>query len=142
MTTAAELVELLGLVEHPEGGWYRRTWTAPERGADGRALGSSVLYLLDASGSSHWHRIDATELWHVVGGDPLELARWDGDGPVDRVVLGPRPGAHEHPQVVVDAGVWQSARTTGAWSLATCVVVPEFRFDGFELAPPGWAPPR
>lgn len=139
-----ELVERLGLEPHPEGGWFRRTWTAPlAAGAepDARAGGSSILYLLGPDDVSRWHRIDASELWHHAAGAPLELSMWDGVGPTSLRRLGADVAAGDLPQLEVPPTVWQSARPLGGWSLATCVVVPEFRFDGFELAPPGWAPP-
>jgi uncharacterized protein len=144
---AARIVERLGLEPHPEGGWYRRTWASEVRAGgggpdgDGRAAGSSILYLLDASGASRWHRIDASELWHHVAGAPLELSWWRDGEPTAHATLGPDLLDGESPQAVIDPGTWQSARTLGAWSLAACVVVPEFRFDGFELAPEGWSPP-
>ncbi len=138
---ATRIVEQLGLEPHPEGGWFRRTWTSEVVDADGRAAGSSILFLLDATGGSRWHRIDASELWHHVAGAPLELSWWRDDAAPSRAMLGPDLLDGESPQVRIDPMTWQTARTTGAWSLAACVVVPEFRFDGFELAAEGWAPP-
>ena len=130
-----------GLAPHPEGGWFRRTWqdeAAP--GARGRA--SSILYLLSANQVSRWHRIDATELWHHVAGAPLQLWRFvDGAAAISRQVLGPDLDDGELPQAMVAPREWQSARSLGAWSLVACVVVPEFTFEGFELAPEDWSPP-
>ncbi|MFN7149205.1 MAG: cupin domain-containing protein [Microthrixaceae bacterium] len=135
------MVQHLGLEPHPEGGWYTRTWTAP--GSDERAAGSSILYLLPADAESRWHRIDATELWQHAAGAPIELSTWaDGAAARRRHLLGPDLLGGEVPQAVIEPAVWQSARSTGAWSLAVCVVVPEFRFEHFELADEGWAPPR
>lgn len=138
-----QLVARLGLEPHPEGGHFRRTWTADgDGGGSGRAAGSSILYLLPADLDSRWHRIDAAELWHHAAGAPLQLSTWaGGSDPVHRRTLGPDLADGEVPQVVVEPHVWQSARSLGAWSLATCVVVPEFRVDGFEMLPEGWSPP-
>jgi predicted cupin superfamily sugar epimerase len=138
-----QLVLRLGLEPHPEGGFYRRTWTSTEQsGDDGRAAGSSILFLLPADVSSRWHRIDATELWQHAAGAPLQLSTWAGGStPVRHHTLGADLADGEVPQAVVDPHVWQSARSLGAWSLATCVVVPEFRFDGFEMLPDDWTPP-
>jgi predicted cupin superfamily sugar epimerase len=137
----SRLVQHLGLEPHPEGGWYTRTWTAPTD--DGRAAGSSILYLLPADAASRWHRIDASELWQHAAGAPIELSTWtEGAAARRRHLLGPDLLDGEVPQAVVDPDVWQSARSTGAWSLAVCVVVPEFRFEHFELAAEGWTPPR
>ena len=137
--TADEIAMSLGLRPHPEGGAYVETWRA-DPGPDGRALGTSIHYLLRAGERSHWHRVDATELWLFHAGGPLALTVEVGPGQVERTVLGPGIAAGERPQVVVPAGAWQSATPLGAWTLVSCVVVPGFSFDGFELAPPGWSP--
>jgi hypothetical protein len=139
-----QLVLRLALEPHPEGGFYRRTWTSSERvGDDGRAAGSSILFLLPADVTSRWHRIDATELWQHAAGAPLQLSTWAGGSASARhQTLGADLADGEVPQAVVEPHVWQSARSLGAWSLATCVVVPEFRFDGFEMLPDDWTPPQ
>ena len=138
---ARALVEHLGLEPHPEGGWFRRTWTAPDAGAEHRGSGSSIQYLIEGGAPSRWHRIDATELWQHAAGAPVELSTWPGEGDVVTCTLGPGVLRGESPQWVVEPAVWQSARSDAEWSLVVCVVVPEFRDDGFELAPPGWVPP-
>jgi uncharacterized protein len=124
-----------GLSPHPEGGWYRETWRAAD-GPDGRSRGTAILFLLDAGERSHWHRVDADELWLWQGGAPLTLgiAASDGEAPIDHA-LGP-----DQPQLLVPAGQWQAARAELGWTLVTCVVVPGFDFAGFTLAPAGWAP--
>jgi NADPH:quinone reductase-like Zn-dependent oxidoreductase len=133
------LVERLGLAPHPEGGWYRETWRhdAP---AGERPAGTAIHYLLAAGQRSHWHRVDATEIWHHYAGDPLRLSVQGGDGAVGEVTLGPDVLAGQRPQVVVPAGAWQAAEPAGAWTLVGCTVSPGFTFEGFEMAPPGWAP--
>jgi predicted cupin superfamily sugar epimerase len=134
MTDADEVIELLGLERHPEGGWYRETWREP--------AATAIHYLLKAGERSHWHRVDATEIWHFYAGDPMGLAlSADGKEATHRV-LGSDLVTGQRPQVVVPAGVWQAARPRGAWSLVGCTVAPAFRFEGFELAPPGWHPGR
>jgi hypothetical protein len=126
------LIEALGLVPHPEGGWYRRTWEAPAKAGE-RPAASAIYYLLLEGEISAPHRIDATELWHFYDGDPLELCREWSDGRTDVSVLGPDVSAGQRPQMVVDAGVWQSARPLGAFALVGATVTPAFRFEGFEL---------
>lgn len=129
------------MVAHPEGGWYVETWRAPEGDGD-RAAASTILYLLAEGERSHWHRVDAAEVWQWSGGDPLELRVWSETAPgIATVRLGGDVLAGEQPQAVVPPGAWQAARSLGAWSLVGCIVAPGFRFDGFELAPPDWAPP-
>jgi len=134
------VIERLGLLPHPEGGWYRETW----RGADagGRPVGTSIFYLIEGGTSSRWHRIDADEVWSWHAGSPLELSI-SGDGRAVRpLVLGMGLDHGERPQIVVPAGAWQSGRALGDWTLAGCAVAPGFSFDGFELAPKGWSPGR
>lgn len=141
MSSAAEVIERLGLIRHPEGGWYRETWRAPTV-ADERAAASAILYLLAAGERSHWHRVDASEIWQYSDGDALELRTWDGTGAVRHKRLGRDVDAGDQPQTVVPAGAWQAARPLGDWTLVGCIVAPAFRFDGFELAPEGWDPPE
>jgi predicted cupin superfamily sugar epimerase len=136
-----QVIDALGMVAHPEGGWYVETWRAPE--VDGeRAAASAILYLLAAGERSHWHRVDAAEIWQWSAGDALELLVWRGEGEaVTAVRLGGDILAGEEPQAVVPAGAWQAARPLGDWTLVGCIVAPGFRFEGFELAPPDWQPP-
>ena len=138
IATAADIVQRLELESHPEGGWYRETWR--DRRPEGeRDAGTAILFLLEAGQRSHWHRIDATELWLFQAGDPLRLTT--ARGPlVEDWRLGPDILAGDKPQAVVAPGQWQSAECLGLWSLAACVVVPAFDFASFELAPPGWDP--
>ena len=133
------MIERFRLERHPEGGWYRETWRTGETPA-GRAAGSAILFLLEEGASSRWHRVDADEVWAWHGGAPVELAISDGAGAVDPIRLGMDPGRGEVPQAVVPAGAWQSARALGRWGLVSCIVVPGFTFEGFELAPEGWRP--
>jgi hypothetical protein len=137
---AAQLVAALGLRRHPEGGWYLETWRAPS--AEGvRPASSAILYLLAAGERSHWHRVDADEIWQYSAGDPLELRIAVAAGsPVEVHRLGGDVQNGDEPQVVVPAGAWQAARPLGAWTLVGCIVAPAFSFDGFELAPEGWEP--
>jgi predicted cupin superfamily sugar epimerase len=132
---AASVIAALDLRPHPEGGHYRETWRdTPAGGVRGAA--TSILFLLRAGEASHWHRVDAAELWVWQAGASVALRL----APAIEVRLGPALADGETPHWVVPSGVWQSARPLGAWSLCCCVVAPAFRFDGFELAPPGWEP--
>ena len=138
------LIEQLGLVPHPEGGWYRETWRA-DAGPDGRALGTAIVFLLGAGEASHWHTVNASELWFWQAGDPLELRLAASDaGPARSVILGSDVAAGQQLQGHVVPGEWQAARPHGApvhgYALVSCVVVPGFDFAGFRLAPPGWEP--
>ncbi|HEY5155140.1 MAG TPA: cupin domain-containing protein [Acidimicrobiales bacterium] len=137
----AEIIDALGLIPHPEGGWYRETWRSAEVD-DERALGTAIYYLLVAGEHSHWHRVGATETWHHYAGGPLEL--WISRDGVERelVVLGTDLTGGERPQAVVPAGAWQAANPREAFALVGCTVVPGFDFADFELAPPDWQPGR
>ncbi len=130
------LIAALDLVPHPEGGWYRRTWEAPAASGE-RPAASAIYYLLLEGEESASHRIDADELWHFYAGDPLELTREWPDGRSDVVMLGPDIVAGQAPQIVIEAGVWQSARPLGRFALVGATVTPAFTFDGFELRAPG-----
>jgi len=126
---------------HPEGGWYVETWRAPSV-ESARPSGSAILYLLAAGDRSHWHRVDAAEVWQYSAGDPLELRVWaPGDPTVTVHRLAGEVGPGSVVQAVVPTGAWQAARPLGAWTLVGCIVAPAFEFDGFELAPPDWEPP-
>jgi uncharacterized protein len=132
--TADDIIASLALEPHPEGGWYRETFRS-EAPAETRAAVTAIYYLLRAGERSHWHRVDASEIWHWYAGDALEL-RIGGE----TVRLGGDLAAGERPQAVVPPHEWQAARSFGAWTLVGCTVAPAFEFSGFELAPPDWAP--
>jgi uncharacterized protein len=135
---ARKLREALGLAPHPEGGAYREIWRdAPQDGSRGAA--TSILFLLEAGEHSHWHRVDAAELWIWQAGAPLTLEISAPDR-IQTIRLGPDLNAGETLQAVVPAHAWQAAESLGDWTLASCVVAPAFEFSGFELAPPGWSP--
>lgn len=143
MRDAKALIEALRLIPHPEGGWYRETWRT-EAPAGERAAATAVLFLLEAHQRSHWHKVDAAELWLWQAGDPLllELAAGD-DGPVGDIRLGPDVLGGDNPQYLVQPDEWQAAAPLpggAGYSLVTCVVSPGFEFAGFTLAPDGWRP--
>jgi predicted cupin superfamily sugar epimerase len=128
---AEDVREALDLAAHPEGGWYRETWRDVPADPAQRGAGTAILFLLAAGEESAWHRVDAAEIWLWHAGAALALRMGEMAAP-ELVRLGPRPG--ETLQAVVPVGVWQAARSTGDWSLVSCVVAPAFSFDGFELA--------
>ncbi len=133
--TAQEIIDHLNLQKHPEGGWYRETFRADSQG---RSTATCIYFLLAADEVSHWHRVDAAEIWLYHAGAPLVLSISETDtGPATDHVLGPDldRGA---PQVIVPKDHWQSAQTTGDFTLVSCAVSPGFEFEGFELAEPGF----
>jgi hypothetical protein len=141
--SAADIIRELSLQPHPEGGHFRETFRdgpGAGSGEETRGASTAIYYLLQGGEVSHWHRVDAAEVWHWYAGAPLELTV-SGDGREAATHrLGPEVTAGQRPQVVVPAGAWQSARSLGAWTLCGCTVAPAFRFEGFEMAPPDWQP--
>ena len=141
MLSAPDIIRLLRLQPHPEGGHFRETFRDPRVDAEGRAVSTAIYFLLARGECSHWHRVDATEVWHWHAGAPLRLLIAERGGrTVDTRRLGPDLGAGEEPQVVVPAHAWQAAESLGDWTLVSCTVAPGFVFDGFELAPAAWTP--
>lgn len=138
--TAKDVIFTLGMERHPEGGWYAQTFVDEDK-AGGRARSTAIYYLLEAGDSSHWHRVDAVEVWHFYTGAPLRLRISDGKS-VDDYTLGSDLDAGQRPQVVVPKQAWQSAVSTGEWTLVGCTVAPGFQFSGFELADKDWQPGR
>jgi predicted cupin superfamily sugar epimerase len=138
---ADEIIGLLGLRRHPEGGWFTETWRSPTASPAIRPTGTAIYYLLKAGEASRWHRLDASETWHHYAGDAIELRLAPGDaGPVETRMLGMDLDAGERPQIVIPEGWWQAARPLGAWTLVGCTVSPGFEYSGFELAKMGWDP--
>ena len=157
--SASALIKQLNLAPHPEGGWYRETWRAPPvvpdpndgtenaRHNDARSAGTAILFLLKAGECSHWHKVDAQEIWLWHSGDPIDLQVAPSDhGPIQTILLGGDVAGGQALQGVVPHEAWQSARTQPSsysefgYSLVSCVVVPGFEFAGFTLAKPGWKP--
>ncbi len=138
MQTAQEIIEQLGLQPHPEGGHFRETFRDPQPAGE-RAASTAIYFLLAVGEVSHWHRVDAVEVWHFHAGAPLEMSIAE-DGVRSTLTLGTDLAAGQRPQAVVPMMAWQSARSLGAWTLVGCTVAPGFEFAGFELAPPGWSP--
>ena len=140
MSEARAIIERLGLLPHPEGGWYRETWRAEAAGGE-RASATAIYFLLEESQQSHWHRVDAAELWLWHAGSALAVSTAPGDaGPVAEIRLGRDVTAGEAPQYLIPPGHWQATAANEGWALVSCIVSPAFEFAGFELAAEGWSP--
>ncbi|WP_298720132.1 cupin domain-containing protein [uncultured Ferrovibrio sp.] len=139
--TADEIIAALKLQPHPEGGHYAETFRDPASDANGRSRSTAIYFLLKAGERSHWHRVDAVEIWHWHAGAPLRLsiAEREGDA-LQHFTLGSDIVAGQRPQGIVPAHHWQAAESLGDWTLVGCTVAPGFEFSGFELAPKDWAP--
>ena len=137
--TAADIIARLGLKPHPEGGYFRETFRDARCDADGRSFSTAIYFLLARGERSHWHRIDAVEVWHYYAGSALTLRIADDAGQRS-VRLGADFAAGEQPQAIVPPQTWQAAESTGDWTLVGCTVAPGFEFAKFEMAPKGWEP--
>jgi uncharacterized protein len=139
--SATDVINLLALKPHPEGGHFRESFRDDRTVAGNRVASTAIYFLLTRGERSHWHRVDAVEMWHYYAGAPIELEiAASAQSPTERLTLGPDIAAGERPQAVVPAHAWQAARSLGDWTLVGCTVTPGFEFKGFELAPKGWSP--
>jgi predicted cupin superfamily sugar epimerase len=139
--TADEIIAALRLQPHPEGGHYVETFRDAATDATGRSRSTAIYFLLRQGERSHWHRVDAVEIWHWHAGAPLRLSIAETAGaPVQAITLGNDLAKGERPQGIVPPQHWQAAESSGAWTLVGCTVAPGFDFSGFELAPKGWEP--
>ena len=143
MSVAQTLIDSLELSSHPEGGSFRETWRGPP-GLDGRSIGTAIHFLLTSDQRSHWHKIDAHEIWIWQAGDPLMLlTAADEATTATKRTLGRSVSQGQLMQAVVEPGEWQAAQpiaSSAGYTLLTCVVTPGFEFEHFELAPAGWYP--
>jgi uncharacterized protein len=135
----SDLIRLLDLKPHPEGGHYRETLRDSTSGGD-RAASTAIYFLLAAGEESRWHRIDAVEVWHWYGGAPLLLSLSLNGHDAVQLRLGMDLAVGERPQAFIPGGAWQSARSLGAWTLVGCTVAPGFLFEKFEIAGPELVP--
>ena len=125
--TADEIIATLGLKPHPEGGHFAESFRAPDAP---RGASTAIYFLLKAGERSHWHKVDADEIWHHYAGAPLELSLSADGRSVTRLRLGTDLVIGERPQGVVPRGVWQAASSLGNWTLIGATVAPAFRFEG------------
>jgi predicted cupin superfamily sugar epimerase len=151
MLTAQQLTEALGLLPHPEGGFYRETYRASEvlpqealgaRHSGPRSASTAIYFLVTAGSFSALHRIASDEVWHFYAGHPLEVVSIDEDDVLHIARIGMNLAAGEVPQYVVPKGRWFGSRLTSphapdAYALVGCTVAPGFDFADFELADRG-----
>ena len=138
--SAESIIELLKLEVHPEGGFYRQTFKDTDSGSNGRSLSSVIYYLLKFDQVSHWHRVDATEVWFWHSGAPMVITISPNGCDAEALHLGANIQANQKPHVIVKKNYWQSAVSLGEWSLVSCMVSPAFEFNGFEMADENWFP--
>ena len=137
-------IEHLALQPHPEGGFYKETYRAPEKvPVDGlptrffgpRNLSTAIYFLLRAQDRSLFHRIKSDELWHFHAGNTLNIYVLTNEGLLTHQ-LGPNVDQGDSLQVVIPANHWFGAAVagTGNYALSSCTVAPGFDFKDFELA--------
>ena len=138
--SASDVIRLLDLKPHPEGGHFRETFRDERQVDRNRSAATAIYFLLARGERSHWHRVDAVEMWHWYAGAPLELEISQSQGRIERITLGCDLVAGQRPQAIVPAHAWQAAQSLGEWTLVGCTVAPGFEFSRFELAPKDWTP--
>lgn len=139
MNNARDIIDHLGLEPHPEGGWFKEMYR-DDVDIDGRAICTSIYYLLEQGQRSHWHKVDAVEIWHFYAGAPLQLSMSPDGRASSTFQLGNDVLNGQAPQLIVPKDHWQSAETMGSYTLVGCTVSPGFEFSGFILAPEAWSP--
>ncbi|HNV86981.1 MAG TPA: cupin domain-containing protein [Candidatus Omnitrophota bacterium] len=135
----------LGLVKHPEGGYYREVYRSknfleekslPAGFAGRRSMSTGIYFLLKGGQFSAFHRIRSDEVWHFYAGSPLRLYRINPAGKLSTVYLGADPRKRCVFQAAVRAGDWFAAEVSvkAGFSLVGCTTAPGFDFRDFELA--------
>ncbi len=135
-----DVIRALDLTPLGEGGYFKEIFRDPNTDANGRALSSAIYFLLGAGQNSHWHRLDAAEVWHWYAGAPLVITMSHNGIDAEAAHLGPDLRTKQQPQLVVPANCWQTATSLGGWTLCGCTVAPAFDFTHFEMAAPDWRP--
>jgi predicted cupin superfamily sugar epimerase len=145
MPSSADWINILQLVRHPEGGYYREIYrsegiiaqpTLPMRYSGGRAFATTIYYLLESGDVSHLHRLKSDEQWFHIDGTALTIHSIDPDGTYSQFHIGKDLHNGERPHAVVPRGCWfgGTVDTSGSFTLVGCFVAPGFDFDDFELA--------
>ena len=145
MDRAQELIDRLGLLPHPERGYYVETYRAslaidavPHGGP--RAASTAIYFLVTrAQPTTYLHRLKSDEVFHLYEGGPLDVLLLGGQGGGARATvrrLGLDVAAGERPQIVIPAGTWFAVELEAGAShcLFGCTVAPGFDFADFELA--------
>jgi uncharacterized protein len=144
MLNADQLIKLLQLQPHPEGGFYRETYRCaesvesgalPQRYSGDRSFATGIYFLLTAGTFSAMHKVASDEMFHFYFGDPVEMLLLEPDGSSRTVRLGHALDKGELPQFIVPHRWWQGSRLVegGEYALLGCTVSPGFEFADFEL---------
>ena len=145
INSAQYWIDKLGLIAHPEGGYYRETYRAglcipkealPPQFTGSRLVSTAIYFLLEGEDFSAFHRLRSDELWHFYAGGSLVVYVIEENGHYWQMSIGSDPEANQHMQAVVKAGCWFASRAQdpGSFALVGCTVAPGFDFEDFELA--------
>lgn len=138
-----QIVKLLDLKKHPEGGYYRETYRSddsiacsalPAGYSSDRSVATCIYYLLTADTFSCMHKVASDEIFHFYLGDPIEMLQLHPDGSSNTFRIGPNLAQSETPQLLIRAGVWQGSRVIsgGNFALIGATVAPGFDFADYE----------
>jgi len=134
-----DIIQKLGLLPHPEGGFYKETYRSGQLIENNqhktRNISTAIYFLLEADNRSSFHRIQSDELWFFHQGDALEIV-FIQDGKLNTIILGNRFEEGEVPQATVPANTWfaSGVKNSTGFALVSCTVAPGFDFADFELA--------
>lgn len=134
--TADEIIRILDLQPHPEGGAFRETYRSDVRSriAEDRCVCTAIYFLVRERQRTEWHRVKHDEIYHFYKGGPLTLSLISPEGKLEKKLLGNDLTNGERPQVLIPGGWWQSAEAADRWTLIGCTVSPGFDFSDFELS--------
>jgi len=143
MKDSAYWINSLGLLPHPEGGFYKETYRSneeitnnalPDRFSGNRSFATAIYFLLEEGNFSAFHKIKSDEIWHFYDGSPVLIHTIDNDGTLITYKLGNSPIDGVFPQITIPANTWFASESTGNFSLVGCTVSPGFDFNDFEMA--------
>jgi predicted cupin superfamily sugar epimerase len=147
MLRPEDYIRHLGLLAHPEGGYYKEVFRSeetlspeqlPARFGGARQVITSIYFLIKPDFPSHFHRIKSDEIWYFHDGNGLIIHVLHPDGAYEKLALGRDLPSGQRLQACVPAGSWFAAECASnlapQFSLVSCAVAPGFDFADFELA--------
>jgi len=141
---AEQIIAILNLQKHPEGGYFRETYRSNEiipnsslgqKYTGDRNHSTGIYFLLTSEKFSAFHKINQDEMWHYYKGTPLKLHIISSSGDYSYVMIGNDFDNGEVPQFTVKGGDWFAAEVleNDAFTLVGCTVAPGFDFADFVL---------
>lgn len=144
MNSKQQLIDTLGLLPHPEGGFYKEVYRSqgvipqqalPKAYQGNRNYATGIYFMLTSDTFSAFHKIHQDEAWHFYLGDPLRIHMISPEGDYEAVVVGNQIQDGQQLQFVVPGGYWFAAEVVhpGTYSLVGCTVAPGFDFQDFTM---------